>query len=62
MPSMTPTEQPETTLTDKLFVLLQNIIPHHLLSRMMHWLARVEWAPIAQSLIKGVVHLYKIVL
>ncbi len=60
MPSMTPTEQPETTLTDKLFVLLQNIIPHHLLSSMMHWLARAEWTPIAQSLIKGVVYLYKI--
>ncbi len=60
MATMKTTEQPETTLSDKLFVLLQNIIPHHLLSSIMHWLARLEWKPLAQLLIKGVVHLYKI--
>jgi len=60
MSPITPAEQPESTLGDRLFALLQFVLPHHLLSRMMHWLTRLEWQPLSQLLIKGAVRLYKV--
>lgn len=54
------TEQPESTLGDRLFALLQFILPHHLLSRVMHWFARLEWTPAAQLVIKSIVRIYKV--
>lgn len=56
------TENPakEAGLADKLFALLLYLLPHHLLSRAMHWLTRVEWPPLKDRLIKGAVRLYRV--
>jgi phosphatidylserine decarboxylase len=47
-------------LVDKLFALLLYLLPHHLLSQAMHWLTRIEWPPLKNRLIKGVIRLYKV--
>lgn len=50
----------EASLLDKLFALLLYLLPHHLLSQGMHWLTRLEWAPLKNQLIQGAIKLYKI--
>jgi phosphatidylserine decarboxylase len=44
----------------QLFVLLQYLLPHHLLSQLMHWITRSEWRPLKDLLIRNAVHLYKV--
>lgn len=40
--------------------MLQYLIPHHLLSWLMHQLTRVEWPPLKNLMIKRAIALYKI--
>lgn len=47
-------------LADKLFALLLYLLPHHLLSRAMHWLTRVEWPPLKDRLIRAAIRLYRV--
>jgi phosphatidylserine decarboxylase len=47
-------------ILEKLFILLQYILPHHLLSRLMHWLARNEWRPLKELLINQAIKLYDV--
>ena len=47
-------------MRDKLFILLQHIIPQHFLSRTMHKLARIKAPWLKNSLIKNFIKLYKI--
>jgi phosphatidylserine decarboxylase len=44
----------------QLFVLLQYLLPHHLLSQLMYWITRSEWKPLKNLLIRNAVHLYKV--
>jgi phosphatidylserine decarboxylase len=44
----------------QLFVLLQYLLPHHLLSQVMYWITRSEWKPFKNLLIRNAVHLYKV--
>ena len=51
-----PAEHPEQlSLWNRLFALLQSVLPHHLLSAMMHRVARSEWRPLKETIIKGVI-------
>lgn len=50
----------ETSLVDRLFAWLLYLLPHHLLSRAMHWLTRCRWEPLKQTLINGAIRLYRI--
>jgi phosphatidylserine decarboxylase len=45
---------------DKLFIALQYILPHHLLSAVMHAITRISWAPFKNYVIRRVVDLYKV--
>jgi phosphatidylserine decarboxylase len=54
------TQEPKTSLIDRLFALLLYILPHHLLSELMYWLTRLEWMPLKNLLIKLAINLYKI--
>jgi phosphatidylserine decarboxylase len=47
-------------IVDKLFILLQQILPHHLLSQLMYWLTRSEWPPLKRLLINQAIRLYDI--
>jgi phosphatidylserine decarboxylase len=44
----------------QLFVLLQYLLPHHLLSQVMYWITRSEWKPFKDFLIRNAIHLYKV--
>lgn len=44
----------------RLFIILQYILPHHLLSAVMHAITRVEWVPFKNYIIRRVVELYKV--
>jgi phosphatidylserine decarboxylase len=44
----------------QLFVLLQYMLPHHLLSQAMYWITRSQWKPFKNLLIRNAVHLYKV--
>jgi phosphatidylserine decarboxylase len=44
----------------QLFVLLQYLLPHHLLSQVMYWITRSEWKPFKNLLIRNAIHLYKV--
>lgn len=50
----------EAGLLDRLFAALLYLLPHHLLSRAMHWLTRIEWPPLKNRLIQGAVRLYRV--
>lgn len=45
---------------EKLFILLQYLLPHHLLSGLMHAITRVEWPPLKNYLIRRVIDMYKV--
>ncbi|MBU0500718.1 MAG: phosphatidylserine decarboxylase [Gammaproteobacteria bacterium] len=47
-------------LADRLFVLLLQLLPHHLLSRGMRWLTRCEWAPLKDWVIRRFIRLFRI--
>ncbi len=44
----------------KLFILLQYLLPHHLLSQLMYWLTRNEWKPLKELLINQAIKLYAV--
>lgn len=44
----------------KLFVALQFILPQHLLSRLVGYLARCEWAPLKNLLIRSFIRAFKV--
>ncbi len=47
-------------LGDYLFVLLQYLLPHHLLSWLMYLITRSEWKPLKDRIIRTVIRLYKV--
>lgn len=47
-------------IAGRLFVILQYLIPHHMLSWLMHQLTRVEWLPLKNLMIKRAIALYKV--
>ena len=47
-------------LRDRLFALLLQLLPHHLLSQLMYLLTRSEWPPLKNLLIRTVVRLYDV--
>jgi phosphatidylserine decarboxylase len=47
-------------LLRQLFVLLQYLLPHHLLSQVMYWITRSQWKPFKNLLIRNAVYLYKV--
>lgn len=47
-------------LFERLFVLLQYLLPHHFLSWLMHQLTRVEWVWLKNLMIKQAVKLYRV--
>ncbi len=50
----------DPTLPERLFGLLLELLPHHLLSRLMYWLTRSQWPPLKDLLIRTVVRLYDV--
>jgi phosphatidylserine decarboxylase len=49
-----------TPFLDRLFALLLYLLPHHLLSQFIHWVTRLEWIPLKNALINGVMKIYRI--
>ena len=45
---------------ERLFVGLQYILPHHLISRLVGWLTRIRWAPFKRAFIAGFRRHYRI--
>ncbi len=45
---------------DKLFVAVQYLLPHHLLSALMHVITRIQWAPFKNYIIRRVIDIYKV--
>ena len=48
------------SFTDRLFVLLLQILPHHLLSRLMMWLTRWDWEPLKNWAIRKFIRLFRV--
>ncbi len=44
----------------KIYTLLQYILPHQLLSRIVHWLMRLEWKPLKNFIIKKISKSYNV--
>ena len=44
----------------KLFVILQYLLPHHLLSAVMHAVTRIEWPPLKNYIIRRVIEIYQV--
>ncbi len=44
----------------QLFILLQYLLPHHLLSQVMYWITRSEWRPLKDFAIRKAIQLYKV--
>lgn len=44
----------------KLFIILQYLLPQHLLSRLVGFLARTEWSPLKNFLIERFIHAFKV--
>ncbi len=53
-----PEPVPATAVTDRLFIALQHVLPQHLATAAIHWLARVENALVRKALIRGFLRLY----
>jgi len=47
-------------LMNKLLILIQTLLPHHLLSRCMQWLTKVRWPAFKNLFIQTFVRLYKV--
>lgn len=56
----TPPKGTAQKIAESLFVALQYLLPHHLLSRMMHAIARVEMRGFKETLIRRAIAWYKI--
>ncbi len=50
----------QNRLRDYLFVLLQYLLPHHLLSWLMYLITRSEWRPLKDRIIRTVIRLYRV--
>ncbi len=48
------------SILQRLFVLLQYVLPHHLLSYLMHQLTRSEWGWLKNLMIKQAIKLYRV--
>lgn len=48
------------TLPQKIFSLIQYLLPHHLLSLLMYWITRSEWSPLKNLIIQNVIDIYKV--
>lgn len=48
------------SILQRLFVLLQYVLPHHFLSYLMHQLARTEWVWLKNLLISQIIKLYRV--
>ena len=59
---MNPPRLPEAIATpsvsDRLFIALQHVLPQHLATAFIHWLARVQNGLVRSALIKGFLKLY----
>jgi len=55
-----PSASSEPRLLERLFALLLYILPHHFLSRGMHWLTRNQWPPLKRLLINSALRVYRI--
>lgn len=59
---MNPPRLPEAIATpsasDRLFIALQHVLPQHLATAFIHWLARVQHSLVRSALIKGFLKLY----
>jgi phosphatidylserine decarboxylase len=59
---MNPPRLPEAIATpsvsDRLFIALQHVLPQHLATAFIHWLARVQNSLVRSALIKGFLNLY----
>ncbi|MCP4128361.1 MAG: phosphatidylserine decarboxylase [Gammaproteobacteria bacterium] len=49
-----------STLPQKIFSLVQYLLPHHLLSRVMYWVTRSEWRPFKDLIIRNIIKIYKV--
>jgi phosphatidylserine decarboxylase len=50
----------DNSLLGKLFSLIQYLLPHHLLSRAMYLIARSEWKPLKDLIIRNVINIYSV--
>lgn len=50
----------DSPILGKLFSLLQYLLPHHLLSRGMYLIARSEWKPLKDLIIKNIINIYDV--
>jgi len=48
------------SLTDRLFIALQHLIPQRWLSERLYWLARVRWRPFKRLIIRNFAQIYRI--
>ncbi len=55
-----PSKNTAQKIADSLFVALQYLLPHHLLSRLMHALTRVEMKGFKETLIRRAIDWYKV--
>ena len=56
----TTTSESGSTLPQKIFSLIQYLLPHHLLSLVMYWITRSEWKPLKELIIRNVIRHYKV--
>lgn len=56
--SSNPNSGRESSFADRIFVMLQYLLPHHLLSRLIYWITRSEWPPLKDRLIREVIRIY----
>lgn len=54
------TSRPTATPAERLFVALQHLLPQHLLSQTMYRIARSQWRPLKDLLIRTLVRAYRI--
>ena len=53
-----PEAVPATSVPDRLFIALQHVLPQHLATAFIHWLARVRNELVRKALIRGFLKLY----
>ncbi len=54
------TSESESTLFQRVFSLVQYLLPHHLLSLVMYWITRSEWKPLKNLIIRNIIKIYKV--
>ncbi len=53
-------EKTTSSLPEKLFSLIQYLLPHHLLSRIMYLITRSEWKPFKELIIRNAINIYDV--